>query len=90
MYFIWVWTCRRSRGSIISVVSAYWLDDRAIQIRSPVEAKYFSSNLSVQTGSGAHQASSSMGSGGPFPGEKARPLSEADRSPPSLSEIINE
>jgi hypothetical protein len=32
-------------------VSDYGLDDRAIDVRSPVEAKEFSSNLCVQTGS---------------------------------------
>jgi hypothetical protein len=35
--------------------------------------KGFSSNLCVQTGSGAHPASCAMGTGGPFPGGKARP-----------------
>jgi hypothetical protein len=32
--------------------------------------KEFFSSLCVQTGSGAHRASYSMGTGGPFPGEK--------------------
>jgi hypothetical protein len=36
-----------------SVVSDYGLDDRAIGVRFPAEAKNFSSILSVQTGSGA-------------------------------------
>jgi phosphotransferase system HPr-like phosphotransfer protein len=39
----------------------YRLDDRAIGVRSPAEAKDFSSSLSVQTGSEAHPASCSMG-----------------------------
>jgi hypothetical protein len=43
-------------GSSISM-SDYELDDRAIGVRSPAEAKDFSSNLCVQTGSEAHQAS---------------------------------
>jgi hypothetical protein len=51
-----------------SIVSDYGLDDRAIGIRSPTGAKVFSSNLCVQTGSGAHQASCTMDTGGPFPG----------------------
>jgi hypothetical protein len=34
--------------------------------------EYFSSNLCVQTDSGAHPASCTMGTGGPFPGGKAR------------------
>jgi hypothetical protein len=54
-------------------VSDYGLDDRAIGVRSPVGAKYFSSIPCVQTGSGAHPASCPMGTGGPFPGGKARP-----------------
>jgi hypothetical protein len=44
------------------------LDDRAIEIRSPAGAKDFSSNLCVQTGSEAHPASCTMGTGSPFPG----------------------
>jgi hypothetical protein len=61
----------RSRVSSGSIVSDYGLDDRAIRVRSPVGAKDFSSNLCVQTGSGAHPASCTMGSGGPFPGGKS-------------------
>jgi hypothetical protein len=57
----------------VNKVSGYALDDRAIEVRSPTEAKDFSSNLCVQTGSGAHPASCTMGTGGPFPGDKARP-----------------
>jgi hypothetical protein len=54
-----------------SIVSDYGLDDLAIGVRSPVGAKDFSSNLCVQTGSGAHLASCPMGTGGPFPGGKS-------------------
>jgi hypothetical protein len=43
-------------GSSVSIVSGYGLDDWAIKIRSPAEAKDFSSSLCVQTGSGAHSA----------------------------------
>jgi hypothetical protein len=42
----------------------------------------FSCSLCVQTGSGAHPASCAMGTGDPFPGAKARPGRDADRSPP--------
>jgi hypothetical protein len=31
-----------------------------------------------------------MGTGGPFPGGKARPGRDADYSPPSCSEVLNE
>jgi hypothetical protein len=71
-------------------VSDYGLDDRAIGVRSPAGAKDFSSILCVQTGSEAHQASSPMGTGGPFPGGKARPGRDADHSPPSSAEVVNE
>jgi hypothetical protein len=54
-------------GSSVSIVCGYGLDDRAIGFRSPAGAKDFSSNLCVQTGSGAHPASCTMGTGGPFP-----------------------
>jgi hypothetical protein len=67
----------RSRGSSVSVVSNYGLDDRAIEVRSPAEAKDFPSNLCVQTGSEAHPASCTVGTGGPFPGGKARPGRDA-------------
>jgi hypothetical protein len=57
-------------GSSVSIVSGYGLDDREIEVRSPTEAKDFSSILCVQTGSGAHPVSCTMGTGGPFPGVK--------------------
>jgi hypothetical protein len=69
-----------SRVSSGSIVSDYGLDDRMIGVRSPAGAKDFSSNLCVQTGSGAHPASCPMGTGGPFPGVKARPGRDADHS----------
>jgi hypothetical protein len=43
----------REPGS--SVVSGYGLDGRVIEVRSPAEARYFSSNLCVQTGLGSTQ-----------------------------------
>jgi hypothetical protein len=43
--------------------------------------KDFSSSLCDQTGSGAHPASCTMGTGGPFPGAKAWPGRDADHSP---------
>jgi hypothetical protein len=61
----------RSRVSSGSIVSDYGLDDRAIGVRSPAGAKYFSSVLCVQTGSGAHPASCPMGTGVLSPGVKS-------------------
>jgi hypothetical protein len=71
-------------------VSDYGLDDRATVVRSPAGAKDFSSNPCVQTGSGAHPASCTMGTGGPFSGGKARPGRDADHTPPSSAEVENE
>jgi hypothetical protein len=59
-------------------VSDYGLDDRVIEVRSPTGA---------EDGSGAHPASYPMGTGGPFPGSKARPGRYADHSPPSSAEV---
>jgi hypothetical protein len=71
-------------------VSGYGLDDRAIEVRSPTEAKDFSCSLCVQTSSGAHPASCTMGTGGPFPGAKARPRHDTDHSAQSSAEVENE
>jgi hypothetical protein len=49
----------------------------------------FSSSLCVQTDSGAHPASCTVGTGGPFLGRKAWPGRDADHSPPSSAEVVN-
>jgi hypothetical protein len=61
-----------SRGSSVSIVSGYKLEYRTIEVRSPTTEKDFSSSLCVQTGSGAHPASCTMGTGGSFPGKRDR------------------
>jgi hypothetical protein len=71
----------RSWDSSVNIVSDYRLDDLATGVQSPAEAKDFSSSLCVQTGSGAHPASCTMGTGGPFSGVKARPERDAEHSP---------
>jgi hypothetical protein len=71
-------------------VSDYGLDDRAMGVRSPAGAEDFSSSLCVQTGSGAHPACCTRGTGGPCPRGKARPGRDADHSPPSSAEVENE
>jgi hypothetical protein len=53
----------------------------------PERAEDFSSTLCVQTGSGAHPASYTVGAEGSFPGGKARPGRDADHSPPSSAEV---
>jgi hypothetical protein len=74
-------------GSSVSIVSGYRRDDRANEVRTPAEGKIFSSRHCVQTGSGAHLDSCTMGAGGPFPGTKERPGRDADHSPPSCAEV---
>jgi hypothetical protein len=81
-------TLVRSRVNSVSIVSDYGLDDRAIAVRSPAGGKGFF--LCVQTGSGAHPASCTIGTGGPFPGGKALPGRDADHSPPSSAEVVTE
>jgi hypothetical protein len=66
-------------------VSDYGLDNRAIEGQ-----RIFPIASSVQTGSGAHPASCTMGTGGPFHRGKARPGRDADHSPPSSAEVVNE
>jgi hypothetical protein len=72
--FRWSW------GSSVSIVSDYGLDDRAIEVRSAVEARDFSSSLCVEIGSEAHPSSCQMGTGGILPGGKARPRRDGDHS----------
>jgi hypothetical protein len=81
---------RRSRCSSGSIVSDYGLDDWEIVVRSPAGAKDYSSNLCVQTGSGTHPASCTVGTGGTVPGGKARLGRDPDHSPPSSAEVVNE
>jgi hypothetical protein len=63
---------------------------QAIGVRSPFRWKDFFCSLCAQTGSAAHPASCPMGTGGPFPRARARPGSDADHSPPSSAEVLNE
>jgi hypothetical protein len=57
------------RGSTVSTVTEYGLDDRAIGVRVPVELRMFTSPL-LQTGSGIHTASCPVGNGFSFHGGK--------------------
>jgi hypothetical protein len=60
------------------------MDDRG---SIPTEAEDVSSSLCVQTASGAHPASCTVGTGGPFPGGKAQSERDADHSPLSSAEV---
>jgi hypothetical protein len=77
-------------GYTLQVVSDYGLDDRRLGLDPWQRQNDFFSNLCIQTDSGAHPASWPMGTGGPFPGAKARPGRDADHSPPSSAEVMNE
>jgi hypothetical protein len=72
-------------------MSDYGLDDRAIGVRFPAGAKDFSSILYVQTGSGAHPASCTMGTGGSFPRglKRCRGVTLTTHPLPS-AEVVNE
>jgi hypothetical protein len=77
----------RSWGSSVSIVSHYGLDDQGSIL---VEANDFFSSLCVQTSSEAYPSSCPVGTGGPFSRVKAWPGHDADHSPPSSAEIMNE
>jgi hypothetical protein len=68
----------------------FYLKRNPTRVRSPAGAKDFSSSLCVQTGSGVHPASCTMGNGGVSLAVKARPGRDADHSPPSSAEVVNE
>jgi hypothetical protein len=74
------------RSSVIQCLATDW----TAGVRSPTEAEDFSSNICVQTGSGAHPASCTVGTGGSLSGGKARPGRDADHSPPSSAEVKKE
>jgi hypothetical protein len=70
-----------SRDSSGRIVSDYGMDDLAIEVRYPAEARKIFPLASVSmNGSGAHPTCCPMGSGDPFPGGKARPWRDADHS----------
>jgi hypothetical protein len=77
---LYIWQFGRW-GSSVSRVSDYGLDDQAIEVQSPAGAKDSSSSLYVQTSCGFHPDSFPIVTGGPFPGGKMRPGSDADQSP---------
>jgi hypothetical protein len=78
------------RMSPVAQSVQYLTADWAAGVRSPTQAEDFPSNLCVQTGSGPHPASYTMGTGGSFPGGKARPGRDADHSPSSSAEVKKE
>jgi hypothetical protein len=84
-------TCQKQEPGIsVTIVSGYGLDDWAIEVQPPTEAKDFSYSLFVQTSSGAHPASCTMVTGGTILGGKAQPRCDIDHSPPSSADVVNE
>jgi hypothetical protein len=76
----------KSRDSSVGIALGYGLDDRGSRVQFPAGAGNFSLHHGVQNGSGAHPASSPMGTRGSFP-EIKRPGREADHPPPSNAEV---
>jgi hypothetical protein len=60
----------RGRDSAVGMATGYGLDGRGAGVGVPVGVRFSSLHV-VQTGSEAHPASYSMGTGGSFPGRKA-------------------
>jgi hypothetical protein len=56
-----------------------------LQARGSAEADNFSSNLCVQTGTGAHPASCTMGTAGPFAGVKRSQVVTLTAHPPLMT-----
>jgi hypothetical protein len=71
-------------------VSDYGLDDRAIGVRSPAEAKDFPLASVSRPALGPTQPPVQWVPGVLSPGVKARPERDADHSPPSSAEVENE
>jgi hypothetical protein len=90
LQIMWQYSCVWSQGSSISVMSDYGLYDQVIEVRSVAEAKDSFSSLCVQTSFEDHPASCPVGTGCPFPRGNAQPGRDADHSPPSSAEVMNE
>jgi hypothetical protein len=86
--YLWVVTVKTGAAvaQLVQCLTTGWTTG----VRSLTVAEDFFSSPCVQTGSGVHPASYPMGTGGPFPGGKARPGRDADHSHPSSAEVKNE
>jgi hypothetical protein len=74
------------RDSAVSITTGYGLDDQGVGSSSPAGGKNFHFSMSTRPALGVHPASYPIGTGGSFPGVK-RPGPEADKSPPTSTEI---
>jgi hypothetical protein len=68
-------------GSSVSIVPVYGLDDRAIEVRSPAEAKGFFLKPLCPERLWGPPSLLYNGYRGPMPGAKARPGRDPDHSP---------
>jgi hypothetical protein len=71
VFALWEQNMAVMKRSLEFFTSLFQNCERMVGVRSSAGAKDFSSNLCVQTGSGAHPASCPMDTGGPFPGGKS-------------------
>jgi hypothetical protein len=60
-FFTYACSCGKSRNSSVGIVADYGMDDRMIGVRIPTGAGNFSFHHRIQTGTGAHPASYSVG-----------------------------
>jgi hypothetical protein len=71
-------------------MSDYGLDDQTIEVRSPEEAERIFPLASVSIPALGPTQPPVQWVPGSFPGDKARPGRDADYSPPSSAEVVNE
>jgi hypothetical protein len=83
--FVIISTIFFSANTVVGIETGYGLHDREVGIRVPVGSRFFTSPI-VQTGSGVHPASYTLGIRGPLP-EVKRPGCEADHSPPTSAKV---
>jgi hypothetical protein len=76
----------RTRTERVSILEHYFTSKSSAAVREAFSNTY----PGKKTGSGAHPASCTIGTRGPFPGGKALPGRDADHSPPPTAEAENE
>jgi len=81
MYFMY----SESQGISVSIVNRLWAGRAVFSSR---QGQWFFLRHRIQTGSGAHPASCSIGNGALSPGVQ-RPAREAYHSPPSSTKVKN-
>jgi hypothetical protein len=84
MEFFFISVIIITRDSAVGIVTGYELDE--VGFRVPVRARISLFQV-VQTGSGVHSTSCTIGTRGSFRGGKAAGL-EADQSPPVSAEVM--